>query len=79
MRCHGLEESRARTAEDHPQVLTELWELLLAYGKQETVEPLKGWAASSGFGLAAAVVGATGILMLTLGTMRVLQTHTGGT
>jgi hypothetical protein len=61
-----------------PQVLTELWELLLAYGKQETVEPLKGLGRYIGFGLGAAVVGATGILMITLGTMRVLQTHNGG-
>jgi len=61
-----------------PQVLTELWELLLAYGKQETVEPLKGLGRYVGIGLGAAVIGATGILMLTLGTMRVLQTHTGG-
>ena len=50
----------------------------LAYGKQETIEPLKGLGHFVGFGLAAAVVGATGILMLTLGTMRVLQTQTGG-
>ncbi len=61
-----------------PQVLTELRELLIAYGKQETIEPLKGLGHFVGFGLAAAVVGATGILMLTLGTMRVLQTQTGG-
>ncbi|HEX2381079.1 MAG TPA: hypothetical protein VHI95_00460 [Acidimicrobiales bacterium] len=61
-----------------PQVLNELWELLVAYGKQETVEPLKGLGRYIGFGLAAAVVGATGIVMLTLGTMRVLQTETNG-
>ena len=61
-----------------PQVLQELWELLLAYGKQETTKPLRGLGQFVGFGLAAAVVGATGILMITLGTMRVLQTHTGG-
>jgi hypothetical protein len=61
-----------------PQVLTELRDLLIAYGKQETIEPLKGLGHFVGFGLAAAIVGATGILMLTLGTMRVLQTHTGG-
>jgi hypothetical protein len=61
-----------------PQVLTELWELLIAYGKQETIKPIRGVGHFVGFGLAAAIVGATGILMLTLGTMRVLQTHTGG-
>jgi hypothetical protein len=61
-----------------PQVVTELWELLLAYGKQETIKPIRGLGHFVGFGLGAAIVGATGILMLTLGTMRVLQTHTGG-
>ena len=58
------------------EVVTELWQLLLAYGKQETVEPLKGLGRYIGFGLGAAILGSTGILMITLGAMRVLQTHT---
>ena len=37
-----------------PQVLTELWEMLVSYGKQETVEPLKGLGRFVAFGMASA-------------------------
>ncbi len=59
-----------------PEVMSELWELLIAYAKQETVEPLKGLGRFIAFGLGAALVGSTGIVLLTLGVLRVLQTHT---
>jgi len=61
-----------------PEVMTELWQLLTSYAKQETVEPLKGLGHYIGFGIAAAIVGATGILMLTLAAVRALQTHADG-
>ena len=61
-----------------PEVLSELWQLLLSYGKQEAVDPLKGLGHFIGFGLAAVIVGSTGILMLTLAAMRALQTQTDG-
>jgi hypothetical protein len=61
-----------------PEVMTELWQLLLSYGKQETVEPLKGLGQYIGYGLGAALLGSIGILMVTLGAMRGLQTHTDG-
>jgi hypothetical protein len=58
-----------------PQVLTELWEMLVSYTKQETVDPLKGLGRYITFGIAAAVFGSMGILLLTLGGLRALQTH----
>jgi len=58
-----------------PQVLTELWEMLVAYGKQETVEPLRGLGRYLVYGVAAAVFGSLGILLLTPGGVRALQTH----
>jgi hypothetical protein len=61
-----------------PEVLSELWELLIAYGKQETVEPLKGLGRYIGFGVAAALVGSAGILLLMLSLLRLLETHTDG-
>lgn len=61
-----------------PQVLTELWEMLVSYAKQETVEPLKGLGRFVAFGMAAALVGSTGIVLLTLAGLRVLQTHNDG-
>ena len=58
------------------EVLTELWQLLLSYAKQETVEPLKGLGRYIGFGVAAAITGSTGIILLTIGVLRALQVHT---
>lgn len=57
------------------EVLSELWQLLVSYGKQETVAPLKGLGRYIGFGVAAAITGAIGILMLTLAGLRYLQAH----
>lgn len=61
-----------------PQVLTELWEMLVSYAKQETVEPLKGLGRFVAFGIAASLVGGLGIIMLTLAGLRALQTHNDG-
>lgn len=58
-----------------PEVLTELWELLVSYGKQETVDPLKGLGRYIGFGVAAVLVGSLGIVLLTLSGLRFLQAH----
>jgi len=58
-----------------PQVLTELWEMTLAYAKQETVEPLKGLGRFIGFGIAAVLLASAGIILITLGVLRVLQVH----
>jgi hypothetical protein len=61
-----------------PQVLTELWEMLVSYAKQETVDPLRGLGRYIVFGSLAAVVGGTGIILLTLAGLRGLQTHNDG-
>jgi hypothetical protein len=59
-----------------PQVLTELWEMLVSYAKQETVEPLKGLGRFVAFGIGAAIVGSIAIVLLTLAGLRALQTQT---
>jgi hypothetical protein len=61
-----------------PQVLTELWEMLVSYAKQETVEPLKGLGRFVAFGVGAALLGGIGIILLTLAGLRGLQTHNDG-
>jgi hypothetical protein len=61
-----------------PQVLTELWEMLVSYAKQETVEPLKGLGRFVAFGVGAVLLGSIGIIMLTLAGLRGLQTHNDG-
>jgi hypothetical protein len=74
MALRNLQEEETSISE----VLSELWQLLISYGKQETVEPLKGLGRYIGLGVAAAVLGSVGILMLTLAGLRALQTHNDG-
>ena len=52
----------------------ELWELTQAYAKQETVDPLKNLGRYLGFGVAGALAIAVGMLLLSLGVLRALQT-----
>ena len=67
-------------AEKSPQdQLRELKELLIAYFKQETVDPIKGLVRYVGFGLLAALLMGTGIFFLAMGLLRALQTETGTT
>ena len=62
-----------------PQLVGELWELVVAYLKQETVEPLKGIGKFLGWGIPGAVLSALGLAVLLLAALRVLQTKTGST
>ena len=62
-----------------PQVATELWELSVAYAKQETVDPLKGLGRYLGYGLGGAVVFGFGSVLLLISALRALQTETGST
>ena len=67
-------------AEKPPQEqLRELKELIIAYFKQETVDPLTGLGRYVGFGLLGAVLMGTGICFLAIGGLRALQTETGTT
>ena len=54
-------------------------ELLKAYAKQETLEPLKRLGRYLGFGVAGSVLIATGLVLLMLAALRALQTETGST
>ncbi|MFL6204966.1 MAG: hypothetical protein ACJ739_06415 [Acidimicrobiales bacterium] len=60
-----------------PQVANELWELTLAYAKQETVDPLKGLGRYLGYGVSGSLVFAFGSVLLLLSLLRALQTETG--
>jgi hypothetical protein len=65
---------------DNPQeTVRELQALVVAYAKQETLEPIKGLGRYLGLGLAAAVLMGTGIMFLEIGALRVLQDQTGTT
>jgi len=62
-----------------PQVATELWELTVAYAKQETVDPLKGLTRFLGYGLSGSLALGFGAVLLLLSLLRGLQTETSTT
>jgi tetrahydromethanopterin S-methyltransferase subunit C len=62
-----------------PTLASELWDLVRAYAKQETVEPLKGLGRYVGYGLGGGVLLSIGLFLLALGGLRVLQEETGTT
>jgi hypothetical protein len=62
-----------------PALVGELWELVLAYLKQETVEPAKGLRRFVLFGVPGSLVLAIGLVIMLLGGLRALQDETGAT
>lgn len=62
-----------------PTLVSELWDLVRAYAKQETVGPLKGLGRFIGFGLAGSFCLGIGLVLLALGGLRALQSETGTT
>jgi hypothetical protein len=62
-----------------PQVLRELWELIVAYFRQETVVPLKQLGRYIVFGLLGALLLGFGVLLLAASALRALQDETGTT
>jgi hypothetical protein len=62
-----------------PTLASELWDLVRAYAKQETVEPLKGIGRFIGFGLAGSFFVGTGVVLLAIGSLRLLQEELAST
>jgi hypothetical protein len=60
-----------------PDTLQDLKDLLVAYAKQETVDPLRNLGRFLGFGLGGVVLLSLGTLFLALSGLRALQTQTG--
>lgn len=59
---------------DNPQeTLRELRDLVIAYVKQETIEPLKGLGRYIAFGIAGAVLIGVGIIFIEIGVLRLLE------
>lgn len=59
-----------------PQVLQELWEMLQAYAKQETVDPLKNLGRYLGFGVGGSLLLGFGVVLVGIGMLRGFQTQT---
>jgi hypothetical protein len=62
-----------------PQLVTELWELIVAYFKQETVVPLKQLGRWITFGVLGALLLGVGVLLFAMAGLRALQDETGTT
>jgi hypothetical protein len=60
-----------------PSDLQELWSMVVAYAKQETIDPIKGLGRYVVWGLLGALALSLGLVLLMLGGLRLLQTETG--
>lgn len=60
-----------------PDLGSELWGMVLAYLKQETLEPVKGLGRFVVFGVAGSLVGATGLVLLVVAGLRAMQEEVG--
>ena len=58
-----------------PTLATELWDLVRAYAKQETIEPVKGLGRFVAFGVAGSVLIGLGVVMAAMALLRALQTE----
>lgn len=64
---------------DIPAHAQDLWQLVVAYVKQETVEPVRGVGRFLAFGLAGSALLGLGFVVVFLGLLRLLQDETGDT
>jgi uncharacterized membrane protein YidH (DUF202 family) len=62
-----------------PTQISELWRLVVAYFRQETVEPVRDLGRFVAFGVAGSLVLGVGVGLLLLATLRFFQTETGST
>lgn len=72
-----IQPTRDARTDDPAEVLAELRDVVLAYFRQEAVDPLKRLVAWLGFGLAGGIFLCTGLVLLALAGLRALQTETG--
>ncbi|MEI8023880.1 MAG: phage holin family protein [Actinomycetota bacterium] len=59
--------------------ISELYDLVIKYAKQEAIDPLRGAGRWLGFGLFAAVLISIGVVIGSLGVLRLVQTTPLGT
>ena len=59
-----------------PTLATELWELIVSYLKQETLEPIKGLGKFVAYGLVGSLLLAIGLVMMAIAVLRVVQVET---
>jgi len=67
----------AESSKSLATLIQELRELIVAYVKQETVEPIRNLGRFLAFGVAGSAAIGVGVSLLLLGGLRLLQTETG--
>lgn len=61
-----------------PEVVRDLWDLLVAYTRQETVAPLRNVGRYLAYGIGGMLIVTTGVFLLCMSLLRALQTETHG-
>jgi len=72
-------EEKAKKNKSLPGEAQDLFQLVVGYAKQETLDPVKNLGRFIGYGMAGALLGSLGAVLLLLGGLRLLQTETGDT
>lgn len=72
-------EARSQPAKSIPEVVSELKDMTVAYARQETIDPLRGLGRFIIFGVGGSMLLGIGVVLLTLGGLRALQTETSST
>jgi hypothetical protein len=62
-----------------PEQVAELRELVIAYFRQETVDPIKALGRFLAYGVGGSLLLGVGVIFLTVGGVRALQVETGDT
>jgi hypothetical protein len=57
--------------------IRDLWRLLVSYGKQETIDPLRSLGRYLGYGFGGMALITLGVYLLVMSAMRALQSMTG--
>lgn len=70
---------QSQSGKSVPALVEDLWQLVMTYFKQETVEPLKGLGRFVAYGVAGSLFLGVGVVLLLLAGLRVLQEETGTT
>ena len=70
-------DDKAKKDKSLPGEAQELFQLVVGYAKQETLDPVKSLGRFVGYGMAGALLSSLGAVLLLLGALRLLQTETG--
>jgi hypothetical protein len=62
-----------------PQLIVELRQLVIAYFRQEAIDPIKSLGRYIAFGVGGALLIGLGVVLLGVGALRLLQVETGST